>query len=192
MLVAPFSSPSWIPVASVNLTRPPCTQPSRGNLGQALSLLIKKGIFFVIHWGRSMGIRGGRRRIINTAASASRCHRNGQLFGCVCFVFVCFFFTIGLRCSVLPLLLLWRMQLSLCSAQSSNHTEFKNHTNRDADGWPHVSFRQNVVLFYSGKKEHLRVIASPDLGQGLCTGDTNSRCTRGFTTNPKPHWLSGV
>lgn len=36
-------------------------QPSRHNLGQALSLLIKKGIFFVIHWGRSMGIRGGKR-----------------------------------------------------------------------------------------------------------------------------------
>ena len=61
--------------------------PSQGNLGQALSLLIKKGIFFFCHplGGRSVRIRGGRGRIINTAASASRCHRNGQLL--CCFVF---------------------------------------------------------------------------------------------------------
>lgn len=76
-----FSSSSRIPADSA------ARQSSRGNLGQAPSLLIKKGIFFVIHWGRSTGIRGGMRQIINTAASTDCCHRNVWLLGfCVFFL----------------------------------------------------------------------------------------------------------
>lgn len=30
-----------------------------------------------------------------------------------------------------------------------------------------------------------------NLGQGLGSGNTDSRCARGFTTNPKRRWLSG-
>lgn len=117
---SPSACPTHLVTPSYSSSRKPCglskphhttTQPPPGNLGQALSLLIKKGIFLSSTGGRSMGIRGGRRQIINTAASASRCQRNGRVIGLLfCFVL---FVSIALRCFILPLLLLWRMQLSL-------------------------------------------------------------------------------
>lgn len=50
-------------VKPCGLCKPPHAA-SWSNLGQALSMLIKKGIFFlfVIYRGRSLGIRGGRNR----------------------------------------------------------------------------------------------------------------------------------
>lgn len=55
VLVAPFFFPPLLPIMfPCGLSKPhqATMLPSQGNLGQALSLLIKKGIFFfVIHWG---------------------------------------------------------------------------------------------------------------------------------------------
>lgn len=79
--------PSCFPGASVNLTRPPCCL-LKAIWVRLCHCWLKRGFFFFFCHplgGRSVGIRGGRRRIINTAASASRCHRNGQLL--CCFVF---------------------------------------------------------------------------------------------------------
>lgn len=72
-----FLPPSWIPVASVYLTMPP-----RSLLLAIWVRLCRcwlKGGFLCHPRGRSEGIRGGRRRIINTSASC--CHRNGWLLG---------------------------------------------------------------------------------------------------------------
>ncbi len=87
-------------------------QPSRGNLGQALSLLIKKGIFFFCHpLGEE---RGDKRREETDHKHSSISKPLPQKRLVVRLLLLLFFVTIGLRCSVLPLVLLWRMQLSLC------------------------------------------------------------------------------
>lgn len=43
--------------------------------------------------------------------------------------------------------------------------------------------------YYLCKKWAVKYMAH-NLGQGLRSGNTDSRCVQGFTTNPKPHWLS--
>lgn len=75
------------------------TQPPRGNLGQALSLLIKKGIFFFCY---PLGVEHGDKRWEETDHKHSSISKPLPQKQPVVGLRVCVCFTIGLRCSVHP------------------------------------------------------------------------------------------
>lgn len=72
-------------------TKAATMRPSRGNLGQALTPLIKRGIFFSVWRGLERGEETDSNN--TTTTSASRCHGNAGLSWLVS--------TIGFRCSFL-------------------------------------------------------------------------------------------
>lgn len=117
---------------------------SCGNLGQALSLMIKKGIFGHLLWEE----RGDKRweETHHKQSSISKpLPQKRSVVGLLCAA-------IGVRCSNLPVLPLWRMQLLLCLIYTGTETRAV------------VSSRIEFSVYFTAQSEKRRVkrMASPD------------------------------